>query len=77
MIADFTLKGVTKTIKLPLIASAIVKDPWGNNRLNLSTTFVINRQDYGVNFNALTDNGGLIVGDNVTIALDIEAIQAK
>jgi polyisoprenoid-binding protein YceI len=77
MVADFTLRGVTRTIKVPLTVSSIVKDPWGNNRIQFSTTFVIDRQDYGLNFNKVTDNGGLIVGNNVTIALDIEAIESK
>ncbi len=77
MTADFTLKGVTKTVKIPLDVSAVVKDPWGNSRIHFAASFIINRKDYGLNFNKVMDNGGLLVGNDVKIALDIEAIQDK
>jgi polyisoprenoid-binding protein YceI len=51
----------------------VAKDPWGNTRTGFTATGSINRKDFGVNFNAPLETGGVIVGDKVTIELDIEA----
>lgn len=75
MVADLTIKGITKTITAPLEVSPVVKDPWGNSRASFSTSFVINRQDFGLKYSQLLDNGGLMIGNDVTVTLDIEALQ--
>jgi polyisoprenoid-binding protein YceI len=75
MIADLTIKGITKSITVPLEVSPVLKDPWGNSRASFSTSFVINRQDFGLKYSQLLDNGGLMIGNDVTVSLDIEAIQ--
>jgi len=55
--------------------SAPIKDPWGNQRTAASASAKINRQDYGVKWNATMDNGGVVVGDDVAITIDVEMIQ--
>jgi polyisoprenoid-binding protein YceI len=73
---DLTIRGTTKEVTLDVDGpTAPVKDPWGNQRLAATATTKINRQDYGVKWNAKLDNGGVVVGDEVNITLDIEMIQ--
>ena len=73
---DLTIRGTTREVTLDVDGpTAPVKDPWGNQRLAASATTKINRQDYGVKWNAKLDNGGVVVGDDVNITLDVEMIQ--
>ena len=75
---DLTIHGTTKEVILDVEGpTAPVKDPWGNQRAAASATTKINRQDYGVKWNATMDNGGVVVGDDVAITLDVEMVQAK
>jgi polyisoprenoid-binding protein YceI len=52
------------------------KDPWGNTRIGLSATTKINRKDYGLTWNAILETGGILVGDDVTITLDVQFIRS-
>lgn len=73
---DLTIHGTTREVTLDVDGpTAPVKDPWGNQRLAATATTKINRQDYGVKWNAKLDNGGVVVGDEVNITLDVEMIQ--
>jgi polyisoprenoid-binding protein YceI len=73
---DLTIHGTTKEVVLDVDGlTAPVKDPWGNQRVAASATTKINRQDYGVKWNAKLDNGGVVVGDDVNITIDVEMIQ--
>lgn len=73
---DLTIRGTTREVTLDVDGpTAPVKDPWGNQRLAATATTKINRQDYGVKWNAKLDNGGVVVGDDVNITLDVEMIQ--
>jgi polyisoprenoid-binding protein YceI len=56
--------------------SAPGKDPWGNTRIGLSATTKISRKDYGLNWNAALETGGILVGDDVTITLEVQFIKA-
>lgn len=70
---DLTIRGTTKEIVLDVEGpTAPVKDPWGNQRAAINATTKINRQDFGVKWNATMDNGGLVVGDDVNITIDVE-----
>ena len=74
---DLTIHGVTRTVELAVEGpSAPTKDPWGNTRIGLSATTRINRKDFGLNWNAALETGGILVGDDVNITLDIEFIKA-
>jgi polyisoprenoid-binding protein YceI len=73
---DLTIRGTTKSVFLDVDGpTAPVKDPWGNQRAAASATTKINRQDYGVKWNAKLDNGGVVVGDDVNIIIDVEMVQ--
>jgi polyisoprenoid-binding protein YceI len=73
---DLTLHGVTKPVVLMVEGPTdIVKDPWGFHRWGASATTKINRRDFGLNFNALLETGGAVVGDEVKISLDVEFVR--
>ena len=73
---DLTIRGATKEVVLDVDGpTSPVKDPWGNQRLAATGTTKINRQDFGVKWNAKLDNGGVVVGDDVNITIDVELIQ--
>ena len=74
---DLTIRGITKDVILNGIFRGANTDPWGNVRAGFSAKTVINRHDYGLNWNKALETGGVVVGDDVTITLEIEAIQAK
>jgi polyisoprenoid-binding protein YceI len=70
---DLTMHGVTKEVVLEVDGpSAAVKDPWGNTRAAAGATTKLNRQDFGVKWNASLDGGGVVVSDTVTITIDLE-----
>jgi polyisoprenoid-binding protein YceI len=68
---------VTKEVSLPFTLAGVVTDPWGNTRLGLSAATSVNRQDYGISWSKKLDTGGLVVSDDVQIAIEIEAIKQK
>jgi polyisoprenoid-binding protein YceI len=73
---DLTIHGVTKQVVLDVEGpTAAVKDPWGNQRAAANGTTKINRQDFGVKWNATMDGGGVVVGDDVAITIDVEVVQ--
>ena len=74
---DLTMRCVTKHITIPVEFNGFGKDPWGNERAGFSLTTTVNRKDYGINWNKALDNGGFLVGDDVTINVNIEAQKAK
>jgi polyisoprenoid-binding protein YceI len=73
---DLTIRGTTKEVVLDVDGpTSPVKDPWGNQRAAVNATTKINRQDFGVKWNATMDNGGVVVGDDVPITIDVEMIK--
>jgi polyisoprenoid-binding protein YceI len=73
---NLTLHGVTREVTLEVESSGVeAKDPRGNLRTGAEATAVIKRSDYGVKFNAPLETGGVILGDDVHIYLDIELIK--
>jgi polyisoprenoid-binding protein YceI len=74
---DLTLQGITKPVTFAVEGpSAPAKDPWGNTRIGLSATTKINRKDFGLTWNAALESGGILVGEDVQIALDVQFIQS-
>ena len=70
---DLTIRGVTKEAVLDVEGpTPPIKDPWGNTRVAANATTKVNRQDFGVKWNANMDGGGVVVGDDVTITIDLE-----
>ena len=71
---DLTLRGVTKSVVLKGEFGGIITDGYGNNRAGATATAKINRHDFGVNWNAALEAGGMTLGDDVTITLDLQVI---
>lgn len=72
---DFTLKGVTKPVSIPFTIAGAVKDPWGNTRFGVDAKTTIDRRDYGIKWGKPLDQGGVDVGNEVTIDLALEAVK--
>ena len=73
---DLTLHGVTKPVVLDVTnVTAPMKDPWGNTRVGATATTKINRRDYGIVFNKTLDGGGVLVGDEISITIDVEVMK--
>ena len=74
---DLTIRGVTRKVRFAVEGpTAPTKDPWGNTRVAVSSTTRINRRDFGLTWNAALEAGGILVGDEVTITLDVEFVKA-
>lgn len=69
-----TMHGVSKDVTLPVSFEGFAKDPWGNRRAGFETEVVLNRKDYGLNWNAALEAGGFLVGDDVRVSLTVQAI---
>ena len=76
VIGDLTIRGTTREVTLAVSEfTPPIKDPWGNIRRGATATAIINRKDFGLIWNALLESGGVAVGDEVKISLDIELIR--
>jgi polyisoprenoid-binding protein YceI len=74
---ELTIRGVTKTVTFAVEdLSTSAKDPWGNQRIGLSASTKINRKDFGLAWNSALESGGVLVGEEVAIALEVQFIQA-
>lgn len=75
---DLTMHGVTKEVVLDVDSPGVeVSDPWGNIRAGFNAKTVINRKDFGINWNKTLDKGGLVVGNEVEVNIEIELIKKK
>ena len=72
---SLTIKGVTREVALDVEVLGEAKDPWGNERAAFSATTSINRQEFGLTWNQVLETGGVMVGDRIDIAIDIEAVR--
>jgi polyisoprenoid-binding protein YceI len=68
-----TIRGVSKTITLPVTHLGTAKDPWGVEKAAFETSVRINRKDFGLNWNAALETGGFLVGDDVDIHVEVQA----
>ena len=73
---DLTIRGVQKPVTLEAEYLGGGKDPWGNQRIGFSANLSINRKDFGLNWNQLLEAGGVLVGETIEIALDVQAVKA-
>jgi polyisoprenoid-binding protein YceI len=69
---DLTIKGIKKQVKMEIEFSGIVRDPWGNQKAIFSINGKINRTDWGLNWNAALEAGGILVGEDVWINCDLQ-----
>lgn len=74
---NLTMHGVTKNIKLELEDNGMIQDPWGNTRVGLALSGKINRKDFGLTYNNILEAGGVAIGEEVKIEVEIEGILQK
>lgn len=75
MHGKLTIRGVTRDVTFKGAFEGRAADPWGGHRIGYSATTSINRKDFGLTWNAALETGGVMVGDEVRIELDVQAIQ--
>ena len=73
---DLNIRGVTRPAVLDVTYGGSATDPWGKERAAFLATTKINRKDFGLTWNKVLETGGLVVGDEVAITLEIEGIKA-
>ena len=72
-----SIRGIEKRVTLPVTYYGQTRDPWGNERAGFSTAITLNRKDFGMVWNKALDQGGFVLGDEVWVTLEIEAIKDK
>ena len=75
LVGDLTIKGITREVVLDVEVEGFQKDPWGNQKAGFSATTKVNRKDFGLTWNQALETGGLLVGDDVKISLDVQLLQ--
>jgi polyisoprenoid-binding protein YceI len=73
---DLTIREVTRPITLKVTFEGQTKDPWGGERIGFSASGKIDRRDFGLTWNQLLETGGAVVGNEIKIAIEVEAIKA-
>jgi Uncharacterized conserved protein len=76
MRADLTIKGVTKPVEFELEFDGVGQDPWGGTRAGFTASTTINRKDWGIEWNAPLETGGVLVGEKVQIELDVQLVKS-
>jgi polyisoprenoid-binding protein YceI len=76
-LGTLTMHGVAKEVALPFAIAGPIKDPLGKQRMGVEASLTINRQDWGIAYSQTLDNGGLLVGNDVKIELNVEAVQTE
>ena len=76
LIGNLTVREVTRAVELDVEFGGIVKDPWGNIKAGFELNGKINRKDFGLTWNALTEAGGMVVGEDVKLHINIELAKA-
>ena len=77
LIGTLTMRGTSKEVELNVEYGGITQDPWGNTRAGFSVTGKIDRQDFGVSFGAVTETGGLLLGNEVKISANVEFVKEQ
>jgi polyisoprenoid-binding protein YceI len=72
---NLTIKDITKAVTLKAELGGIDKDPWGNEKVGFSLTGKINRKDFGLTWNALTESGGMLVSEEIRLIAEIQLVR--
>lgn len=72
---DLAIRGVTRPVTLRVTEEGRGRDPWGGERVGFSATTKINRRDFGLTWNQVLETGGIAVGDEVKISIDVELVK--
>ncbi len=73
---DLTIRGVIKDVMLAAQCNGINQDPWGNKRVHYSGRITLNRKDFGLAWNQVLETGGVLIGENIEVEIEIEALRA-
>ncbi len=73
--ADLTIKGVTQPVTFDIEFEGVTGDPWGGTRAGFSASTTVNRKDFGIEWNAPLETGGVMVGDKVQIEVDVQMVK--
>jgi polyisoprenoid-binding protein YceI len=77
MVGTLTIKGTSKEVSIPFEITGKVTDPWGSARIGAEGKLTIDRKDYGLTWNKALETGGLLVGNEIKIELNVQAIMEK
>ena len=77
VLGELTIHGVTREVELDTKYLGSGKDPWGNERVGFEARASISRKDFGLTWNQALETGGLLVGDEIEIALDLQAVKTQ
>jgi polyisoprenoid-binding protein YceI len=75
LVGDLTIKGITREVVLDVEVEGFQKDPWGNHKAGFTASTRVNRKDFGLTWNAALETGGVLVSDDIKIALDVQLLQ--
>lgn len=75
LVGNLTIKGISKEVKFDVEFGGINKDPWGNEKAGFSLTGKINRKDWGLNWNAALETGGVLVSEEVKISAEVQFVK--
>ena len=75
LIGDLTIKDTTREVALDVTVEGFQKDPWGNQKAAFTAATTISRTDFGLTWNAALETGGVLVGDDVKISLDVQLLK--
>lgn len=74
---DLTIRGTTRPVTVLVTENGTGVDPWGNTRLLLSARATIDRKEFGLTWNQALETGGVLVGDEIKVEIEVQAIQAE
>lgn len=75
LVGDLTIKDVTRPVVLEVTSEGRARDPWGNQRWALSAQTTLNRKDFGLTWNVALESGGWLVGDDIRLGIELQAIE--
>lgn len=77
MKGELTIRDITKPIELDVVYGGMVKDPYGNVKAGFSITGNVNRKEYGLRWNAVTEAGSVVVGDIIKLDLNVQVVKEQ
>ncbi|MGH9272567.1 MAG: YceI family protein [Ilumatobacteraceae bacterium] len=76
LVGDLTVKGITRPVTLDVEVGGVAQDPWGGTRVGFTASGTLDRSDFGLEWNAALETGGVLVGDKIKLDLDVEAVKS-
>ena len=75
VVGDLTIRGTTREVTLDAVYEGMGKDPWGGERVSFSATTKIDRRDFGLTWNQMLETGGVLVGNDIKISIEVQAVR--